>query len=397
MKTLLSFLTGNGMSNQQKFLVCTLIAISSGCASVFDGSSNRNPKKKKESWTWFKKPEYQEPKSMVAIWTEDTLIQPGKPVTRGFGGRLYFYNEKSQAIPVEGELMVYGFDDSASTKMPSASPSDQEITQSGKKFRFTPEQFTQHFSHSELGASYSVWIPWDAVGGEQKKITLMPTFIGKEQRVIRGESSKLTLSGKTPALAANQQPINTVQLASALIPTVQTSTLPQLSPSTAAGNLDASNQNVGLGLKTTTIRMEQPINWGSTNSPSAAAPSAPTAPSAPSGNVNNSSGSLYQQMQAALTLTQPPAVVPNSVVPNNVVANSVVANNSATPSLGPSPTQNFLPQLGHNVPPTGWVQPSPVQAMPSSALVGSQPSQFPTQGQSTSPKIGHQPPSSLRP
>jgi hypothetical protein len=97
--------------------------------------------------TFLKKPEYQEPKSMVAIWTEDTLIQPGKPVTRGFGGRIYFYNEKSQAIPVDGELVVYGFDDSATTKPSRASPSDMELEQSGKKFRFTAEQFTQHFSH----------------------------------------------------------------------------------------------------------------------------------------------------------------------------------------------------------------------------------------------------------
>ncbi len=38
---------------------------------------------------------------------------PGKPVTRGFGGRIYFYNDRSQAVPVDGELVVYGFDDTA--------------------------------------------------------------------------------------------------------------------------------------------------------------------------------------------------------------------------------------------------------------------------------------------
>ncbi len=93
---------------------------------------------------------------MVAIWTEDTLVQPGKTVTRGFGGRIYFYNEKSQAIPVEGELIVYGYDDSSAASAHSLT-SNVEAT---KKFAFTPEQFTQHFSQSDLGASYSIWIPW---------------------------------------------------------------------------------------------------------------------------------------------------------------------------------------------------------------------------------------------
>src|SRR5687767_10324820 len=42
------------------------------------------------------------PVRIVAIWTPTTLSQPGKPQTRELGGRLYFYNEASQAIPVEG-------------------------------------------------------------------------------------------------------------------------------------------------------------------------------------------------------------------------------------------------------------------------------------------------------
>ncbi len=49
----------------------------------------------------------------AVIWTEDVLMVTGKPPTRGFGGRIYFYNEKSQAIPVEGELVVYGYEEAA--------------------------------------------------------------------------------------------------------------------------------------------------------------------------------------------------------------------------------------------------------------------------------------------
>ncbi len=131
-------------------IACLLL---SGCASLTGGDKAKNKPKKDSSWFSWKKKEYQTPHSMAVIWSEDVLTVPGKPPTRGFGGRIYFYNEKSQAIPVEGELMVYGYDESAVKPASTAAPA------ADKRFRFTSEQFTQHFSESELGASYSIWIP----------------------------------------------------------------------------------------------------------------------------------------------------------------------------------------------------------------------------------------------
>ena len=81
---------------------------------------------------------------------------------RGFGGRFFFYDEKSRPVPVDGTLIVHGFDDTADT------PEDRV-----KRFEFTPEQFTRHFSQTDLGASYSVWVPWDAIGGDQRRISLV--------------------------------------------------------------------------------------------------------------------------------------------------------------------------------------------------------------------------------
>jgi len=326
------------------------LLVATGCASMFDGSSNRNPKKKKENWSWFKKPEYQEPKSMVTIWSEDTLIQPGKPVTRGFGGRIYFYNEKSQPIPVEGELMVYGFDDST-TAVPSASPSDQEIVQGGKKFGFTAEQFTQHFSHSDLGASYSIWIPWDAASGEQKKITLMPTFITKDKRVVRGDASKLTLSGKTTAQANNQRPNNAIQLASAVIPTAQEGALTMLSQGASSNNA-SSKSSPGLGMTTTTIRMDQPINRGGSFAMAAQPTSSPQA--------------IAERMLAAMPQLQSTPSIP--------VGQASFGTSTAS-------SQANLPPLGHNIPTTGWVQPGQALSAPTASTGGFQPHQFPSQGQ----------------
>src|SRR5690606_9283281 len=103
---------------------------------------------------------------LVAIWSDSVYQEPGKTPTRGFGGRLYFYNEKNEPIRVEGSLLVYGFDDTV----------DQHSAVPSRKFAYTAEQFATHYSESELGPSYSVWIPWDAAGGEEAKIGLVPIF-----------------------------------------------------------------------------------------------------------------------------------------------------------------------------------------------------------------------------
>jgi len=177
---------------------CLLAVSISGCSTLTSGKdSKRN--KKDSSWSFFKKKEYQQPQSMNVTWTYDIFTKEGKPPTRGFGGRLYFYNERSQAIPVEGELTVFGFDDT------SRSHDGASMESADKKFRFTSEQFTTHFSESELGASYSIWIPWDAAPGTRKKIMLIPTFKTTDGRVIRGNAATVLLPGVAPEL--NEQPV----------------------------------------------------------------------------------------------------------------------------------------------------------------------------------------------
>ena len=167
---------------------CLLMIATAGC-STLTGSKNTKNSKKDSSWSLFKKKDYQVPQSINVTWTYDIFTKEGKPPTRGFGGRLYFYNEKSQAIPVEGELTVYGFDDT------NRNHDGSSIESADKRFRFTAEQFTTHFSESELGASYSIWIPWDAAPGTQKKIMLIPTFKTKDGPVLRGNAATVLLPG----------------------------------------------------------------------------------------------------------------------------------------------------------------------------------------------------------
>lgn len=131
---------------------------------------------------------YPNPVKLAVTWTPDTIIQTGRTPTRGFGGRVFFYDDTSKAVPVEGTLVVHGFDDSTDNELSGA-----------KRFEFTPEQFTRHFSQGDLGASYSIWIPWDAIGGEEKRISLVTSFKSTSGKPIQGIPATMMLPGTKPA------------------------------------------------------------------------------------------------------------------------------------------------------------------------------------------------------
>jgi hypothetical protein len=160
-----------------------------GCASWSDWG------KAKDYVTWpmsrFAK-DYQNPQRLAVIWSPDVMTMPGKPAARGFGGRIYFYNEKSVPVPVKGELIVYGYEETA------AGNQAEKKSSPDKKFKFEKEQFAERFSKSDLGASYSVWIPWDDAGGPIKRITLIPIFKMEDGNLVHGDAAELTLPGKTP-------------------------------------------------------------------------------------------------------------------------------------------------------------------------------------------------------
>lgn len=129
---------------------------------------------------------FEQPAKIVVIWSPAMYNQPGQTPIRGFGGRIYFYNTKERAVPVEGQLVVYAFDDT--TRQVAKNEAD-------KRFAFTAEQFSKHFSPTELGASYSIWIPWDPVGSPQADISLLPVFTSKNGAIITGQQSRNLLPG----------------------------------------------------------------------------------------------------------------------------------------------------------------------------------------------------------
>jgi hypothetical protein len=177
----------------KRLLLLGLLWAAGGCASL--------DFKKAIPWAKEETPQDSNPQRLVAIWTDTVLHAAGKPATRGFGGRLYFYNDNSKAVPVEGTLIVYAYDDAR------GGSHDREPD---RKFVFRPEEFVTHADSTELGQSYSVWIPWDAVGGARSQITLLPMFTTNKGNIIAGQQAKLTLLGADPLPAPGSLPYNTL-------------------------------------------------------------------------------------------------------------------------------------------------------------------------------------------
>jgi len=168
-----------------------LICSSSGCKSLEEAkivpqklqTSVQNVVGKKKE-----QPEFEEPVRMAAIWSDGIYDQVGVSRVRGFGARLFFYNEQGLPIKVDGELNVFGYDDSTA----------KEDFAPDRKFVFKRDNFQSHFSESELGDSYSVWVPWEKVGTERRTVSLIPVFKSANGTVIKGGQSVNVLPGPEP-------------------------------------------------------------------------------------------------------------------------------------------------------------------------------------------------------
>lgn len=138
------------------------------------------------------------PVKIVTIWAPAIFNDPGKPPTRGLGGRIYFYNSDNQPVQVEGQLVVFAYDDTKPTN-------DQRVPD--RKYAFPAEHFQDHYSPTELGPSYSVWIPWDEVGKPQAEISLLPVFTAATGQLVTGQASRNLLPGPK-AQTATSPPAN---------------------------------------------------------------------------------------------------------------------------------------------------------------------------------------------
>ena len=141
--------------------------------------------------------EAEAPSRLVGTWTDTVLHQTGKKPQRGFGGRLIFYGKDSEKpVLVDGQLVVYAFDET------NREPTDNKPT---RRYVFPPDQMARRMSKTELGPSYSFWLPWDEVGGPQTEVSLIARFEPKDGAIVVGEQTQHLLPGESTAGAEDRQ------------------------------------------------------------------------------------------------------------------------------------------------------------------------------------------------
>lgn len=199
-------MTGNRIKCRN---VCLIVAATLTLASAGCQSFERTPTVFSRIGSGFnadEKVEYEQPHRMAAIWKETAMpARSGRTATRGFGGRFYFYNAGNDPVRVDGELLVYAFDDTQSDP-------DQPGRVPDRKYVFRAAELQQHYSCSEIGPSYSFWIPWDAVGGPTCTVTLLPVFKPVDGAVVQAGQSITVLPGKKAASEFNKVEMQTASV-----------------------------------------------------------------------------------------------------------------------------------------------------------------------------------------
>ena len=134
------------------------------------------------------------PARLTAVWTDSVYYTAGRPPTRGFGGRLMFYGPgKNRPVRVEGDLVIYAFLEDGR---------DPSNVRPDRKYVITAEQLERQYSRSEVGHSYSVWVPWGPAEGPQHEISLIARFTPVNGHVVVSEQTRLLLPGPRETAAS---------------------------------------------------------------------------------------------------------------------------------------------------------------------------------------------------
>ena len=207
------------------FLAAALTA-SVGCSSLKPSGNSWNPLTPFSESTDAQS--NVEPVSMAVVWKDSVYEQPSVPSIKGFGGRFFIYDAKNNPIKTDGELIVYGYDES------NPIHANGSHTGADKKFVFPSEKFQRHYSDSDLGPSYSVWIPWEETGGVRKSITLIPVFKTTSGNVLRCGHSMILLPGRKPEPENNNVAANVSGNANTNVGVI----------ANASGNKNTNSENV---------------------------------------------------------------------------------------------------------------------------------------------------------
>jgi len=109
--------------------------------------------------------------TVAAAW--EPAVSNGENPMRGFGGRIYLYDQDRQRpVKAKGTIVVYIFDEEG--RMPG-----DEKPNEGLVFNEKVLNSKGVYKKSKVGHSYNLWVPIDEAGpeGQAKKISLIVRYI----------------------------------------------------------------------------------------------------------------------------------------------------------------------------------------------------------------------------
>jgi hypothetical protein len=327
------------------------------------------------------------PTRMACTWTDTVKTEAGKKPERGFGGRIVFYEkDEKNPILVEGELVVYAFDET------DRDPTDTKPT---RRYVFPADQIPLHMSKNEFGATYSFYLPWDEAGGPKTEVSLICRFSPNDGGVIASEQTRHMLPGAMRTVAGDgknkppklpegvpmkpvQQTLQTLrqkrndehnaQLASYETPAIADSQA--VAPGAAANSTTPERK-----MTSTTINLpgnfQMPTAAQVMMQPPAAAPAMPSAPIMP-----QLPATMFQQPVAQPLPQQAVAVSPQSAAAIPTVAQAVqqmALNRPFTGGQPMVPNSAVMSPAVHGQPgtiPAGGIQPGQSILAPNTVAPG---------------------------
>ena len=111
---------------------------------------------------------------------------------------VFLDGELDDPVRVDGQLVIDANDETDRAS---------HETHPTRRYVFPREQFARHESQSKLGPFYSVWMPWDEVGGSQKNLSLIARFEPHEGPLVLGEHTRHLLLGINGIASSLHQPL----------------------------------------------------------------------------------------------------------------------------------------------------------------------------------------------
>jgi len=128
--------------------------------------------------------------TVVAAW--EPAVSNGENPMRGFGGRVYLYDqEMSRPVKAKGMLVVYIFDEEGRL------PGDEKPNE-GLVFDDKTLDSKGIYKKSKMGHSYNLWVPVDAAGpdGPAKKVSLIVRYIPEKGSSVVSSQATAHLPGR---------------------------------------------------------------------------------------------------------------------------------------------------------------------------------------------------------